>query len=176
MKNIELKIRMDNFKKVIFLLHKIKAFDIGEIIQCDTYYNHSDGRLKIREINNRDAEVIFYQRPDIEKSKISKYEITPIIFSQLDNFKNDLKSKYGEEVVVFKKRQLWIYKNTRIHLDSVDYLGNFLELETIVGDRKIQKAMREHKDIIDLLKLSEYEKINTSYSNLLMNIRRYSLA
>jgi predicted adenylyl cyclase CyaB len=67
-----------------------------------------------------------------------------------------------------KTRKLYIYKNTRIHLDEVKNLGNFLELETVVkGNMKEGKT--EFDEIVELLKLDISKQIKSSYRTLLMN-------
>lgn len=167
MKNIELKIKIGGFKNFIVLLRLMGARNQGTFFQHDTYYYYPDGRLKVREINKEKGEMIFYRRQDIKSSKISDYRIIPFVRSQLKKVKADLKRRFGEEVCVKKKRALWIYQNTRIHLDKVIGLGNFLELETVVSNTDIKKAITEHHKVMRLLKLSKYEKINVSYSNLL---------
>ncbi len=78
-----------------------------------------------------------------------------------------MSSIYGEKNIVRKKRNLWIYKNTRIHLDDVYGLGGFLEIETVVKNIDIKQARKEHSEIISLLNLLEYKKIDKSYGDLI---------
>jgi predicted adenylyl cyclase CyaB len=79
-----------------------------------------------------------------------------------------LKAVCGERVVVKKERQLWRYKHTRIHLDKVKKLGNFLELETVMKNLSEAKAAGECSEVIDLLNLDRYKKLKFSYSELLL--------
>lgn len=72
------------------------------------------------------------------------------------------------KVVVSKKRDLFIYKNTRIHLDKIGELGEFIELETIfVKNSKEDELKKEHSWVIDYLGLNDLEKIKESYSDLM---------
>jgi predicted adenylyl cyclase CyaB len=75
---------------------------------------------------------------------------------------------FGKLVTVEKKRSLWMYKNTRIHIDNVKDLGRFLELETVVKNGDIKKAKKEYAEIMELLNLSRYKKERESYSDLLL--------
>ena len=68
---------------------------------------------------------------------------------------------------VKKTRKLWIYKNTRIHLDKVYGLGDFLELETVIQGKAVKKGIKEFNEVIDLLGVNPSESIAASYSDLL---------
>ena len=71
--------------------------------------------------------------------------------------------------IVSKKRILYLYKHTRIHLDEVENLGNFLELETVFDRREPQYDFyHEHNIVINTLGLPQYKKIKSSYSDLIL--------
>ena len=74
------------------------------------------------------------------------------------------------ETIVKKKRELWLYKNTRIHLDIVKNLGSFLELETLVIKGK-KDAQKRFDDIIALLHLDLKKQILASYRDLILKIK-----
>ena len=74
------------------------------------------------------------------------------------------------EIIVNKKRDLFIYKNTRIHLDDVKNLGTYVELETVFNTNQIEEELiTEHNFVIKSLGLDTLEKIPNSYSDLLIN-------
>jgi predicted adenylyl cyclase CyaB len=168
MKNIELKIVLGDFSDIVKILRKNKAQFKGSLLQIDSYFNCKNGRLKLREINNKDFELIFYQRPDKKKSKMSNYQILKFEKRQANDIKAILKKSLGEKIAVRKERKLWIYKNTRIHLDRVDKLGNFLELETVIDKIDINKGKREHVNIIKMLKITKNKKLSKSYSDMII--------
>jgi predicted adenylyl cyclase CyaB len=169
MKNIELKISLDSFSPIVKILQKEKAKCEAILNQIDTYYNYPKARLKIREISNEFFEIILYRRPDKKSSKISNYEVTKLGDQKTkDLIKKIFAGLFGEKVIIKKKRELWLCKNTRIHLDRVDKLGNFLELETVVNKISFVQAQSEHKEVIKLLHLEKYSKISKSYSDLLL--------
>lgn len=167
MKNIELKIAVGNFNKIILALRKAKAKHFGRLRQIDIYYRCKSGRLKLRSVNDKNYELIFYRRSNRKNSKISDYHIFAISPKQANDLEAFLNKSFGRQVMVKKKRDLWIYKNTRIHLDNVYRLGKFLELETVVKGNNLKKAKEEFIKVIKLLNLSAHEKESKSYSDLL---------
>lgn len=166
MQNIELKIILDDDKHVVKAIKKIGARFKLKMYQVDTYYNCKSGHLKIREINNKYFELIFYKRPDKSFSKISNYLVLKMKRDQVEIMKSILCEVFSEKNIIKKVRNLWIYKNTRIHIDKVEGLGNFLELETMVRKSGLKYAHKEHNEIIKLLSLSNFKKVSKSYSDL----------
>jgi len=170
MKNIELKVKTEHFQKLRGLLKKSGATREGVLLQTDVYFNSKLGRLKLRTINNARSELIYYERPNKSGSKLSTYDRCVIATDQIKALRGMLKKACGESIVVIKKRELWIYKNTRVHLDIVRNLGAFVELETIIDKIIVSQARAEQEEVIRLLDLSELSKIKWSYSNLLKKI------
>ncbi len=169
MKNIELKIKVNDFEDIEKSLKVLGAKFYGILNQKDTYFNCDNGKLKAREINNKNFELIFYQRPNRMINNLSDYIILPITNqNQFKQLKIILALSVGTKVVVSKSRRLWLYKNTRIHLDDVKKLGKFLELETVLGKILRAKGEKEYLKIFSLLKLSKFKKLSKSYSDLLI--------
>lgn len=167
MKNVELKVQVTSHSSIIKLLKKNKAKKVGVLNQVDTYFNCPTGRLKLREINDKKFELIYYRRPDTAKSKVSVFQVLPVPKSQKNELIKVLGNDYGIWVIVKKKRVLWMYRNTRVHLDTVSKLGNFLELETVTSKLSLSQAHKEHKEVIKALYLDKYKKVRKSYSDLL---------
>jgi len=167
MKNIELKVYVDNFKQIISLLKKSGAKHEHKLHQIDTYYKCDEGRIKLREISNKNFQLIFYKRPNSYASKLSSYFILNLNKDQFKIMKLILSVAYDSINVIKKKRDLWVYKHTRIHLDSVSSLGKFLELETVVNRINSKQAIKEHNDVINFLKLARLKRYDKSYSDLL---------
>jgi adenylate cyclase class IV len=133
MQNIELKIKVDNFKDILIKIKSLNCRKIAVLNQLDTYFNCFNGRFKLREINNKKFELIFYRRTNQKSFKVSQYEVATLDKKLAQNFKYFLSQVLGVKVVVKKRRISWLYKKTRIFLDEVTGLGKFLELETVVG-------------------------------------------
>lgn len=170
MKNIELKVKVNDFNKTIKSLKALGAKYFGVLKQKDIYFNCNLGRLKIREINNKKFELIFYQRPDKLKSRLSEYLIISLDKERSELLKDILTKAIGLKVVVVKNRKLWLFKNTRIHLDQVKKLGKFLEFETVLGKKTKTEGMAESQEVYDSLQLDKYKKISKSYSDLVAKI------
>ena len=114
---------------------------------------------------------VYYKRPNILDSKFSKYYILNIPKCLSGIVKKLLVLIFNVKVVVNKKRNLFIYKNTRIHLDSIDSLGEFVELETVfVGKIKKDELKKEYSFVLDFLGLNDFKKIKESYSDLILSL------
>lgn len=73
------------------------------------------------------SELIYYDRPDTEGPKLSVYSKCNIPHG--DDLLNILTMALGVRGVVKKTRHLYIHDQTRIHVDDVEGLGKFVELE-----------------------------------------------
>lgn len=178
-KNIEIKARCNNISVVIDYLDKDPLFiKNGLDHQTDTYYNTINGtRLKMREGNVENA-LVSYKRDDEigpKKSDIVLHHFDIECESQrtIDNLKDILNHSLGTLVVVNKYRHIyWNDKdNVKIHVDEVDDLGSFVEIEVMdfTGTSRDRLEMQELCEFyIDQFKLA-YGLISNSYSDLLLN-------
>jgi predicted adenylyl cyclase CyaB len=162
--NLELKIRVTSHQSLKKILKQIGAENKGILNQKDVYYSVPNGLLKLR-IENGSESLIFYKRNENDKNRWSDFEVLKFTNSNGEKFFNNL---FNVEVIVKKERELFYYNDTRIHLDTVDYLGKFLELETLVINGKVD-AKKRFKKIINLLKLDICKQIRKSYRDLLMD-------
>jgi predicted adenylyl cyclase CyaB len=110
-------------------------------------------------------EMISYTRNEKMGRKDSEYKIIKLTPKQ----KEILLIQNNPVCFVEKTRELWIYKNTRIHFDKVMGLGDFLELETVVNQKPKRQSLREFKEVVKLLKLDTKKAISFSYSDLVLN-------
>lgn len=166
MKNIELKILLDKFNEVISLLRRIKARYVGRVYQTDIYYYCNTGHIKLRNVDNKNFELILYQRSNKRRGKISDYQIFNVNLGQVNDIKHVFDKIFGRKALVKKERELWLYKNTRIHLDRIRNLGRFLELETMVRNNGLRKARLEFNEVVKLLNLRMYQHVRKSYGDL----------
>lgn len=72
-------------------------------------------------------ELIYYERPDLEGPKLSNYSKCSVPHGA--DLLNVLTQALGVRGVVKKTRHLYIHQQTRIHIDDVEGLGKFVELE-----------------------------------------------
>src|SRR3989304_2565858 len=78
MKNLEIKIKIDSYDTIDNIINILKHFYVTDLLQSDTYFTVSEGRLKLREESNKTPYMIYYQRPDLNSERYSDYSIYPI--------------------------------------------------------------------------------------------------
>jgi predicted adenylyl cyclase CyaB len=161
--NLELKIKIDNRSEVLERVKLIDANYIGELNQVDIYYKINNGLLKLR-LENGSQTLIKYIRNETQGDRWSDYQLISLE-------KNDAKEYFKDileiETIIEKQRLLYLFNNTRIHIDNVKDLGSFLELETLVVKGKKDAAQR-FEEIIGLLSLNKEDEIRKSYRDLML--------
>jgi len=161
-RNLEIKVKLNSLKPVRKILSENKIELVEVLNQKDIYYKVENGLLKLR-IENDNETLIFYDRNEKSAKRWSDYFLLDLTNQNAEQFL----SKFLKKIVEVKKvRELYLYNNTRIHLDKVDKLGYFLELETRVVNG-LRDAERRFKYLVDLLQLKRYNEIRDSYRNLL---------
>ncbi len=172
MQNIEIKYRTadaDTLRKHLALQESIKFQ--WRHRQKDIYFNVPEGRVKIRIEDESRPSLIEYYRPDEHKPRISDYTLTTL--EDVDETLENLKRNLGIQVIVEKWRELYFYKNVRIHLDEVNNLGWFLEFESVISDHYDRAAAQQNLDeIIDLLEDFLSETLSAGYMDLLLETKK----
>ena len=161
--NLELKVKLGSHSGIKKSLKKINARFIETLNQKDVYYKIPSGLLKLR-IENGGQSIIKYLRDEKAKDRFSNYHFLRFSFGDAEKFFKDI---FKIEAVVEKKRELFMFDNTRIHLDTVKNLGTFLELETLVLNGKRDAKIR-FNTIVNLLSLKLYNEIRNSYRDLIL--------
>jgi predicted adenylyl cyclase CyaB len=131
-RNIEIKARIENIATIFERAAAIADHGPIEIIQDDTFFACENGRLKLRLFSPDRGELIFYRRADQKGPKESFYLISHT--TSPETLRDALSMAYGEEGRVRKSRILFLVGKTRIHLDHVEGLGDFLELEVVLEE------------------------------------------
>ncbi|MEN3039425.1 MAG: class IV adenylate cyclase [Candidatus Kryptonium sp.] len=164
-RNLEIKAEITKPDLAEKIAIEIGAKLVNEFVQVDTYFDVKDGRLKLREFDSGEAELIFYRRMENNFERWSDYEIVKV--NNSEDLKNLLSKSLGVKIVVEKRRKVYIYKNARIHIDKVKGLGDFVEFEVIYsGDEKqVEELM---KFLINAFGLKRGSFIKVSYSDLLL--------
>lgn len=134
--NIEIKARLPDVKAFdhIHTLMKLRNKTEGDkLMQTDTFYYTTQGRLKLREQTGAKSfsELIFYERPDTTGPKHCKFTTTPVL--DPNSMKEILKKTLKCKGVVVKERLLFMIDKTRVHIDIVQGLGYFAELEVCMS-------------------------------------------
>ncbi|OGU25770.1 MAG: hypothetical protein A2X66_00025 [Ignavibacteria bacterium GWA2_54_16] len=167
--NLELKASSRSLVEALRTAGKLGARREGVLRQTDTYFLTGADRLKLREIRGDHVELIFYRRPNASSVRYSKYTVVSV--SEPARVKRLFSKLFGIRVIVVKKRILYIYKNARIHIDSVKGLGSFIEFEVLVlhGKRQAESLMAFLRKEFRIRKSSI---IGGSYSDILLRQRR----
>ncbi len=164
--NLELKIRLQDKTSTLGIIKGINAEFRGELNQIDVYYKHRNGLLKLR-LENGSQTLIKYLRNEKSDDRWSEYQLIKLQENDAREYLGDI---LEEEAVVEKKRLLYLYDNTRIHVDTVKGLGTFLELETLVIQGK-EDASARFERITDLLLLDTKNEIRKSYRDLILELK-----
>src|SRR3954451_22821713 len=130
-RNVELKARDPEPERSLERARALGADDRGELRQRDTYFAAPHGRLKLREQEPGGAELIAYERAAAPQARESRYRIAPV--ADAPALREALDAALGTIVVVDKRRHLLLWKGVRIHLDRVEGLGDFVELEGVAA-------------------------------------------
>jgi len=130
--NIEIKARARDFDKLRQRAETLSDTPAEVIPQEDTFFNTPQGRLKLRVLSPKKGQLIYYTRPDQGSPKRSDYHI--YLTSDPENLKRVLELAYGIRGIVKKTRYLYLVGQTRVHLDNVEGLGQFMELEVVMRE------------------------------------------
>ncbi len=135
----------------------------GTYHQRDTYFNTQKGRLKLRDIKEESiSKLVYYEREDAQKPKTSNVIILEIDDSETLNA--ILERAFGTRVTVNKRREIYQYEGTQIHLDEVDGLGMFIEFERKIHNLKEDRRVLE--ELMERLEIKKESLISGSYSDL----------
>jgi predicted adenylyl cyclase CyaB len=166
--NIEIKASIKDFKKLKQLVEKLSDTPCEVITQKDTFFHTPNGRLKLR-IRNSASDcglLIYYDRDDCSGPKQSNYIIS--LTSDPALLKTILSNALGIRGVVRKQRLLYRVGNTRIHLDEVERLGSFLELEVeLSSGHSPEQGKATAMTLMRKLGLEKTDLIEGAYIDLL---------
>jgi homotetrameric cytidine deaminase len=164
-RNVELKAMDPDPARSLAVCRELGAEDKGILRQRDTYFRTRSGRLKLREQEPGGATLIQYDRPDAAAARESRYRLTAV--PEPDELRASLDAALGTLVVVDKQRHLLLWDGVRIHLDTVDGLGSFVELEGVAPPESDLSA--EEEKVARLRDALGIEEILTdSYSDRLL--------
>lgn len=131
-RNVEVKARVASLAETEVRARALADRGPFDLSQDDTFFACSAGRLKLRELAPDRGETIFYQRPDVPEPKLCRYTRVPTSAPALT--RSLLADALGIIGRVRKRRRLYLAGETRIHLDEVEGLGDYLELEVVLGE------------------------------------------
>jgi predicted adenylyl cyclase CyaB len=170
MRNIEAKFRLADFAAAERIAATLGYVRRGVLQQRDTFFSVASGKLKLREEPDG-AALIYYHRDPRPSVMVSDYEIVPV--ADAARMRAILADALGVIAEVRKQRILMTRANVRLHLDHVGELGDFGEIEAIVGPQAGESVCRAAVDeLLRALNLGTADLIGVSYFELLLQRTR----
>lgn len=164
--NVEIKARTEDPSGVAARAGAIADRGPAVFYQDDTYFDCPEGRLKVRLLSGSEGELIFYARADTKAAKESRYRIVPT--SDPYGMINTMLERYGVLGQVRKKRTLFLVDNARIHLDDVEGLGYFVEIEVVLReDETVEQGTATVALLMEHLGIRKKDLVGESYLDLL---------
>lgn len=165
-RNIEIKARVPDLEAVEARARPIATVGPQEIFQDDTFFPCERGRLKLRDFGDGTGQLIHYSRADEAGPKVSDYVVGAT--QEPGALREALERAYGILGRVVKRRRLYLVDRTRLHLDKVEGLGSFVELEVILGDDETAEAGEAvARGLMVALGISEEQLVTGAYLDLL---------
>jgi adenylate cyclase class IV len=165
-RNIEIKARIDRVETLVAKAAALADEGPIEIAQDDTFFRCDTGRLKLRAFSDGTGELIYYRRANQPGPKESFYLLSPT--SAPDSLRESLSLAYGQVGRVRKHRILFLVGRTRVHIDKVEQLGDFLELEVVLADDEPSDAgIREARELMMSFDVEPRQLIEDAYVDLL---------
>ena len=132
-RNVEIKARVGRLDEIEARARALADRGPFDLVQDDTFFTCATGRLKLRELASDRGELIHYTRPDLPGPKLCRYTIAPTPVPSV--LRSALADALGVIGRVRKRRRLYLVGTTRIHLDEVEGLGAYVELEVVLDAR-----------------------------------------
>lgn len=164
-RNIEIKARIPNIEALELKVSTLATEGPFQLIQDDTFFRCTSGRLKLRTFDSNHGELIYYQRDDLIGPKESFYIRSQT--SQPEQMLEALTFAYGVAGRVRKLRTVYIIRKSRVHLDRL-VIGNFLEIEVVLSDEdSTESGIRTAHDLLGILEINQSHLIDVAYIDLI---------
>jgi len=164
--NVEIKARCSTPERARAVLSQRQARFAGFDAQVDTYFRVAEGRLKLRE-GNIENTLIYYRRPDQSGPKTSDVVLHKT--QPASGLKEILVAALGVLVAVRKQREIYYLDNVKIHIDQVERLGEFVEIEA-AGDENADRdaLLGQCRELMEAFGIRQEELVAESYSDLIL--------
>ncbi|HKH59500.1 MAG TPA: class IV adenylate cyclase [Flavitalea sp.] len=164
--NIEIKARTTRADEIRKILLDKKAEYKGTDIQTDTYFNIASGRLKLRQ-GNIENSLIYYYRENVAGLKQSDFDLLPV--DNGDALKSMLTKALGVKIEVKKSREIYYIENVKFHIDTLEGLGNFVEIEAgnMHGNLSVDALREQCAFYMRDFGITDADLVPVSYSDML---------
>jgi len=165
-RNIEIKAKISNVKQFEEMVAKISDSGPTIIFQKDIFFKTEKGRLKLRMFSEQLAELIYYERSNTIHPTESSYIRYPCDHPK--KMLEILSSGLGIRGVVEKVRTLYTKGTTRIHIDKVNQLSNFVEIEVVLVDKQsIEEGIQIAESFMKIFNIEKQDLLKESYIDLI---------
>lgn len=169
-RNIEIKASVSSLAALMAKAVSVATSGPTVIHQDDTFLACDKGRLKLRAFPNGSGELIFYRRENVGGPKTSFYDIA--LTQNADQLRGTLALAYGVVGRVKKKRTLFLVGRTRVHIDEVQGLGDFMELEVVLDDDETETSgIQEAHELMSVLGIPGSALVDRAYVDLINESR-----
>ena len=166
-RNIEIKARIESVETIGLKAAALADDGPIELLQDDTFFTCERGRLKLRALSATEGQLIFYQRANQRGPTESFFLVAPT--PSPDTLREALSLAYGQAGRIRKHRTLYLVGRTRVHLDRVEELGHFLELEVVLSEGEPSTAgVEEAYKLMAALGIAPTQLIEGAYVDLLV--------
>jgi adenylate cyclase len=164
--NIEIKARARNFDDLRQRAEGLSDTPAQVIPQEDTFFYTTKGRLKLRQLAPDVGQLVYYERTDASGPKRSDYILAET--SEPSALKAALTAALGVRGVIRKRRTLYLVGQTRVHLDEVERLGEFVELEVVLRPEQSDAEGQDiARDLMARLGVREEDLVEGAYMDIL---------
>ena len=168
-RNVEIKAAVKDFVRVTAALTALSPGLPTRLAQEDTFFLTPRGRLKLRKLAPAVGELIYYQRPDVAGPRESAYAVVKT--TEPDRLRDLLAAAYGIVGVVRKQRTVHVIGRTRVHLDDVEGLGAFVELEVVLDEAEpIEGGVADAYCLMAALGIPPDQLVSRAYVDLLLDV------
>ncbi len=166
--NIEIKARCLHPERIRKYLKDNNADFKGTDNQCDTYFIVPNGRLKLRQ-GNIENNLIYYEREDLPGPKSSNFSLVKI--PDAEKLKTALSQALGIWKIVHKEREIYFIKNVKFHIDKVEGIGSFVEIEAgnlTMPEMKKEQLQEQCAFYLNAFEIKEEDLMTNSYSDMII--------
>lgn len=165
-RNIEIKARIASVQVLEPAVAALADSGPTPIAQDDSFFHCARGRLKLRVFAEGHGELIAYERGDSTGPKLSDYVRAPLV--EPEALREALTRACGQRGRVVKQRTLYLVGATRVHLDVVEGLGHFVELEVVLrDDQNAAEGEAVAHGLLEALGITPSQLVSQAYIDLL---------
>ena len=165
-RNVEIKARARDFETQMQHAARLAGGSVSHLLQEDIFFSVPVGRLKLRKFEDGSAELIPYERNNSSEPRQSEY----LFFrtNDAEGLQKVLAEALGVRGIVRKRRAVYLVGQTRIHLDRVEGLGSFVELEVVLdAGQDVQYGIAVVEDLMLKLDIQKEDVVPTAYVDLI---------